>query len=102
MKILLTGAAGFIGMTTTLRLLARGDEVVGLDNLNDYYSVALKQDRLARLTPHERFRFVKMDVADRAGTEQLFATERFDRVIHLAAQAGVRYSLRSHCQCQVS
>ena len=95
MKILLTGAAGFIGMTTTLRLLARGDEVVGLDNLNDYYSVALKQDRLARLTPHERFRFVKMDVADRAGMEQLFAAERFDRVIHLAAQAGVRYSLQN-------
>ena len=95
MKILLTGAAGFIGMTTTLRLLARGDEVVGLDNLNDYYSVALKQDRLARLTPHERFRFVKMDVADRAGMEQLFSAERFDRVIHLAAQAGVRYSLQN-------
>jgi UDP-glucuronate 4-epimerase len=95
MKILLTGAAGFIGMTTSLRLLARGDEVIGLDNLNDYYSVQLKQDRLARLTPHERFRFVHMDVADRAGMEQLFARERFDRVIHLAAQAGVRYSLKN-------
>ena len=93
MKILLTGAAGFIGMTTTLRLLARGDEVVGLDNLNDYYSVALKTDRLARLTPHPNFRFVKLDVADRIGMETLFAAERFDRVIHLAAQAGVRYSL---------
>ncbi len=95
MKILLTGAAGFIGMTTTLRLLARGDEVVGLDNLNDYYSVQLKQDRLARLTGHPDFRFVQMDVGDRAGMEQLFATERFDRVIHLAAQAGVRYSLKN-------
>ncbi len=95
MKILLTGAAGFIGMTTTLRLLARGDEVVGLDNLNDYYSVQLKRDRLARLTPHPAFRFVQMDVADRPGIEALFAHERFDRVIHLAAQAGVRYSLQN-------
>jgi UDP-glucuronate 4-epimerase len=95
MKILLTGAAGFIGMTTTLRLLARGDEVVGLDNLNDYYEVQLKLDRLARLTPHPQFRFVQMDVADRPGIERLFATEKFDRVIHLAAQAGVRYSLQN-------
>jgi UDP-glucuronate 4-epimerase len=95
MKILVTGAAGFIGSTTTHRLLGRGDEVVGLDTLNDYYDVRLKQDRLARLTPHERFRFVQMDVADRAGVEKLFATEGFDRVIHLAAQAGVRYSLQN-------
>jgi UDP-glucuronate 4-epimerase len=95
MKILLTGAAGFIGMTTTLRLLARGDTVVGLDNLNDYYSVQLKQDRLARLTPHANFRFVHLDVADRPGIEQLFAEGGFDRVIHLAAQAGVRYSLQN-------
>jgi UDP-glucuronate 4-epimerase len=95
MKILLTGAAGFIGMTTTLRLLARGDEVVGLDNLNDYYEVSLKQARLARLTPHPNFRFVQMSVEDRAGMEALFAAERFDRVIHLAAQAGVRYSLKN-------
>ena len=95
MKILLTGAAGFIGSTITLRLLARGDQVVGLDNLNDYYDVRLKQDRLARLTPQPGFRFVKLDVADRPGMEQLFATERFDRVIHLAAQAGVRYSLQN-------
>jgi UDP-glucuronate 4-epimerase len=95
MKILLTGAAGFIGMTTSLRLLARGDEVVGLDNLNDYYSVQLKKDRLARLTPHANFRFVHLDVADRAGMEALFKAERFDRVIHLAAQAGVRYSLQN-------
>jgi len=95
MKILLTGAAGFIGMTTALRLLARGDEVVGLDNLNDYYSVQLKQDRLARLTPHANFRFVKLDVADREGMAALFAAERPERVIHLAAQAGVRYSLQN-------
>jgi len=95
MKILLTGAAGFIGMTTALRLLERGDEVVGLDNLNDYYDVQLKLDRLARLQPLPGFRFVKLDVADRAGMEALFAAERFDRVIHLAAQAGVRYSLQN-------
>ncbi|XVJ70763.1 MAG: NAD-dependent epimerase [Rhizobacter sp.] len=95
MKILLTGAAGFIGMTTCLRLLARGDEVVGLDNLNNYYEVSLKENRLKRLTSHPNFRFVKMDVADRMGMEHLFATEKFDRVIHLAAQAGVRYSLEN-------
>jgi UDP-glucuronate 4-epimerase len=82
-------------MTTTLRLLDRGDEVVGLDNLNDYYDVQLKLDRLARLEPHANFRFVKLDVADRPGMEALFAQERFDRVIHLAAQAGVRYSLQN-------
>ena len=95
MKILLTGAAGFIGMTTSLRLLARGDEVVGLDNLNDYYDVTLKQRRLDRLTPHANFKFVKMDVADRVGVADLFAKGKFDRVIHLAAQAGVRYSLQN-------
>ena len=95
MKILVTGAAGFIGMTTSLRLLARGDEVVGLDNLNDYYEVQLKLDRLARLQAHANFRFVKLDVADREGMAALFAAEKFDRVIHLAAQAGVRYSLQN-------
>ncbi len=95
MKILLTGAAGFIGMSTALRLLARGDEVVGLDNLNDYYDVTLKENRLKRLTPHAGFRFVKLDVADRQGMDKLFAAEKFDRVIHLAAQAGVRYSLQN-------
>jgi UDP-glucuronate 4-epimerase len=95
MKILVTGAAGFIGMTATLRLLERGDEVVGLDNLNDYYDVTLKERRLARLTSHPNFRFFKANVADRPAMEQLFATEKFERVIHLAAQAGVRYSLQN-------
>ena len=95
MRVLVTGAAGFIGMTTSLRLLSRGDEVIGLDNLNDYYDVRLKQDRLARLAPHANFRFRHLDVADRAGMERLFTEGRFDRVIHLAAQAGVRYSLQN-------
>ena len=95
MKILVTGAAGFIGMSTTLRLLARGDEVVGIDNLNDYYEVSLKEARLARLTSHPNFRFIKMDIADRPAMAQLFASEKFDRVIHLAAQAGVRYSIKN-------
>ena len=95
MKVLVTGAAGFIGMHASERLLARGDQVVGLDNLNDYYDPQLKLDRLARLEPHANFRFVKMDVADREGIEKLFADEKFDRVIHLAAQAGVRYSIEN-------
>jgi UDP-glucuronate 4-epimerase len=91
-KILVTGAAGFIGYHTAMRLLARGDSVIGLDSMNDYYDVSLKEARLARLRPHDRFRFVRMDVADRRISD-LFAQERFDRVVHLAAQAGVRYSL---------
>ncbi len=95
MKILVTGAAGFIGMTTAMRLLERGDEVVGLDNLNPYYDVQLKLDRLERLRVHETFRFVQADVADRAAMDKLFAAERFERVVHLAAQAGVRYSLKN-------
>jgi UDP-glucuronate 4-epimerase len=93
MKILVTGAAGFIGMHVTQILLARGDSVVGIDNLNDYYDPQLKRDRLARLTPHPAFRFIQLDVADRAGIEKLFADQQFERVVHLAAQAGVRYSL---------
>ncbi len=93
MKILVTGAAGFIGMHVSQILLGRGDAVVGVDNLNDYYDPQLKRDRLARLAPLPGFRFVRLDVADRAGMERLFAEERFDAVVHLAAQAGVRYSL---------
>jgi UDP-glucuronate 4-epimerase len=93
-KVLVTGAAGFIGMHVCERLLARGDQVVGLDNLNDY-EVTLKEARLARLTPHAAFRFVKHDVADRPGMADLFAREMPQRVIHLAAQAGVRYSLKN-------
>ncbi len=95
MKILVTGAAGFIGSFTSLHLLERGDTVVGLDNLNDYYDVSLKEARLARLQPHANFTFVKMGLEDRAGIEALFAEHKFDRVIHLAAQAGVRYSIEN-------
>jgi UDP-glucuronate 4-epimerase len=94
-KLLVTGAAGFIGYHTALRLLERGDEVVGLDNLNAYYDVRLKEARLGRLTDHAGFRFVKLDLADRQGIEALFAAERFARVIHLGAQAGVRYSIEN-------
>jgi UDP-glucuronate 4-epimerase len=95
MKVLLTGAAGFIGMHTALRLLERGDEVVGVDNLNDYYDVNLKLARLSRLTPHLNFSFHKSSVEDRAAMAALFAQNKPHRVIHLAAQAGVRYSLEN-------
>ncbi len=93
MKILVTGAAGFIGSHVAGLLLTRGDEVVGLDNLNNYYDVKLKEARLARLTDRKGFHFVKLDLENRAGMVALFAGEKFERVIHLAAQAGVRYSL---------
>lgn len=95
MKILVTGCAGFIGMHVCERLLARGDEIVGIDNLNDYYDVALKEARLARLAARPNFRFDKIDIADRVGMAALFAKERPRRVINLAAQAGVRYSLQN-------
>lgn len=95
MKILLTGAAGFIGFHTAQILLTRGDEVIGLDNLNDYYDVSLKQARLDQLRKFPNFRFVKMDLADRAGIAELFKQEKFQRVINLAAQAGVRYSIQN-------
>jgi UDP-glucuronate 4-epimerase len=92
-KVLVTGAAGFIGSVVARKLLDRGDEVIGLDNLNSYYDPALKQARVDRLTPSPAFRFVKLDLADAAGMASLFKAERFERVVHLGAQAGVRYSL---------
>lgn len=93
MKYLVTGAAGFIGFHVAQRLCRDGHQVVGLDNLNDYYEVSLKEARLALLLPLPGFRFERCDLADRATMAALFARERFDRVIHLGAQAGVRYSL---------
>lgn len=92
-SILVTGAAGFIGYHTADQLLKRGDHVVGIDNLNDYYSPQLKRDRLAQLLPQAGFRFVQLGLEDRDGMNRLFAENQFDSVIHLAAQAGVRYSL---------
>lgn len=94
-KFLVTGAAGFIGFHVSRRLLDRGDEVVGLDNLNDYYDVRLKHARLAQLQGQTQFRFVKAELADRGALQQVFATDKPDVVIHLAAQAGVRYSLEN-------
>jgi UDP-glucuronate 4-epimerase len=93
MKILVTGAAGFIGYHTARRLLERGDEVVGLDNLNAYYDPRLKDSRLKLLAEYPAFRFVKLDLADSERIGALFSSEQFHRVVHLAAQAGVRYSL---------
>jgi UDP-glucuronate 4-epimerase len=93
MRVLVTGAAGFIGSHVAQYLVARGDDVVGLDSINDYYNPQLKRDRLARLTPLSAFDFVQLDVADRPGMARLFAGDQFDGVVHLAAQAGVRYSL---------
>jgi UDP-glucuronate 4-epimerase len=92
-KLLVTGAAGFIGFHTAQRLLERGEEVVGLDDLNAYYDPDLKAARLEILLRHPAFRFVKADIADRIAMEQLFQAEKFQRVVHLAAQAGVRYSI---------
>jgi UDP-glucuronate 4-epimerase len=93
MRVLVTGAAGFIGYHTASRLIDRGHEVIGLDNLNSYYDVSLKEARVARLKERERFRFIKADLGDRTMIEATFAEEKPSRVIHLAAQAGVRYSL---------
>ena len=94
-RILVTGAAGFIGYHVARRLLDRGDEVVGIDNLNDYYDPNLKKARLAELAPYDGFTFEKLDLADREGMARLFAEGAFDRVVHLAAQAGVRYSIEN-------
>ena len=98
MKVLLTGVAGFIGYHVALKLLARGDTVIGVDNLNNYYDVRLKQARLADIEAHQNaknFSFIKLDLAENAATQQLFTHEKPDSVIHLAAQAGVRYSLEN-------
>ena len=95
MKVLVTGCAGFIGMHVCERLLARGDELIGVDNLNDYYDVALKQARLARLQAHPNFRFARLDIADRPALATLFEQAQPHYVINLAAQAGVRYSLQN-------
>lgn len=95
MKILVTGVAGFIGFHLAQRLMLEGEDVYGIDNLNDYYDVTLKKDRLAQLLSHPEFIFQHLDVSDRAGMSQLFQNQTFDLVIHLAAQAGVRYSLQN-------
>jgi UDP-glucuronate 4-epimerase len=95
MKILVTGAAGFIGFHTANMLLTRGDEVVGLDNMNAYYDPKLKAARLEILEQHPKFRFLKADISDRAAIETIFRAERFQRVVHLAAQAGVRHSIEN-------
>jgi len=95
MKVMVTGSAGFIGYHLAERLLARGDRVVGVDNLNDYYDVSLKQARLERLAKHAGFDFRRIDIADRGAMDGLFAQHRFDAVVNLAAQAGVRYSLKN-------
>jgi len=95
MRVLVTGAAGFIGASLSHKLLARGDQVVGLDNMNDYYDVRLKEARLARLTSRPGFEFARMDVADRDAMARLIGEGKFDAVMHLAAQAGVRYSIEN-------
>ena len=95
MKVLVTGAAGFIGNHTAKYLLERGDDVVGLDNLNEYYDPTLKRARVSRLQNYPNWRFRKLDLCDRSGMQELFKIEKFDRVVHLAAQAGVRYSIEN-------
>jgi len=95
MKILVTGAAGFIGMHVAIRLLERGDEVVGVDNINDYYDIKLKYDRLEQIKHFSKFRFLKHDISDTPAMETLFSQEKFQSVVNLAAQPGVRYSLQN-------
>ena len=95
MKILVTGTAGFIGSALALRLLARGDQVIGVDNLNDYYDVTLKEARLARLQGHPAFTDLRLNIEDSDAMREVFATHRPERVVNLAAQAGVRYSLEN-------
>ena len=97
MKVLITGAAGFIGSALALRLLERGDEVIGIDNLNDYYDVALKEARLARTNAHSGFTDIRINLEDRSGIADVFSRHKPDRVVNLAAQAGVRYSLENPC-----
>ena len=94
-KMLITGAAGFIGNELSIKLLEQGHQVVGIDNLNDYYDVSLKQARLQRIADHPQFQFIQMDIADREGMRGLFKDHAFDTVVNLAAQAGVRYSLEN-------
>ena len=93
MKVLVTGVAGFIGSALALRLLERGDEVIGIDNINDYYDINLKLARLENLNVFKSFKFLKLDISERSEIESLFAREKFHKVMHLAAQAGVRYSI---------
>src|SRR5690606_5662392 len=95
MKVLVTGTAGFIGSHVALKLLGRGDEVVGVDNMSDYYDVNLKKARLARFSDHPKYTHVNADLADRAAIEGVFATHKPQRVINLAAQAGVRYAAQN-------
>ena len=95
MKILLTGAAGFIGMHVASKLLKRGDSVIGIDNLNSYYDPELKKERLKLLNNFERFNFKKIDISDADEIKNIFSKHKFDRVVHMAAQAGVRYSIEN-------
>jgi UDP-glucuronate 4-epimerase len=95
MKVLVTGSAGFIGSALSLRLLERGDEVIGIDNLNDYYDIELKKSRLARTLDHADYTDVRIDLEDRAGIAELFRKHKPHRVVNLAAQAGVRYSIEN-------
>ena len=95
MKILVTGAAGFIGAALSTRLLSRGNAVIGIDNMSDYYEVSLKKARLSKLEVHPSFKFALLDIADRQAIHDLFSSNGFDVVVNLAAQAGVRYSLEN-------